>query len=66
MEHAEPFVPIEKVADHFSVSISTVRTWIRTDNLPKDSFLKIGNTHRFRLSEVSDALMKEKDAEKGA
>jgi|TARA_R100000234_G_scaffold79641_1_gene49857 predicted DNA-binding transcriptional regulator AlpA len=66
MEHAEPFVPIEKVADHFAVSISTVRTWIRTDNLPKDSFLKIGNTYRFRLSEVSDALMKAKDTEESA
>lgn len=35
----ELFVPIEDVAKHFSVSISTVRTWIRSDLIPA---LKLG------------------------
>jgi transposase len=25
----EPYVPIESVAKHFSVSISTIRAWVR-------------------------------------
>ncbi len=52
----EPFVPINKVAEHFSVSISTIRLWVRMGRIPKTSYIKIGNTYRFKLSEVSAAL----------
>jgi excisionase family DNA binding protein len=49
----EPFVPIEEVSKYFSVSISTVRAWIRMDLVPA---LKIGGVYRFRISEVEHAL----------
>ena len=52
----EPFVPIEDVAKHFSVSISTVRGWVRREHIPKDTYVKIGNTYRFRVGDVADAL----------
>ena len=52
----EPFVPIEDVAKHFSVSISTVRAWVRQEQIPKDTYVKIGNTYRFRVGDVADAL----------
>lgn len=52
----EPFVPIEDVAKHFSVSISTVRAWVRQEHIPKDTYVKIGNTYRFRVGDVADAL----------
>ena len=51
----ELFVPIEDVAKHFSVSISTVRTWIRSDLIPA---LKLGGVYRFKISEVEEALRK--------
>jgi len=51
----EAFVPIETVAKHFSVSVSTVRAWIRQDLVPS---LKVGGVYRFRLSEVEEALRK--------
>lgn len=51
----ESFVPIEGVAKHFSVSISTVRAWIRQDLVPS---LKIGGVYRFKISEVEEALRK--------
>jgi excisionase family DNA binding protein len=51
----ELFVPIEDVAKHFSVSISTVRTWIRSDLIPA---LKLGGVYRFKISEVEAALRK--------
>jgi excisionase family DNA binding protein len=49
----ESFVPIEAVAKHFAVSISTVRAWIRQDLIPS---LKIGGVYRFKISEVEDAM----------
>ena len=52
----EPFVPIEDVAEHFSVSISTVRAWVRQQHIPEDTYIKIGNTYRFRVGDVADAL----------
>ena len=51
----EPFVPIEGVAKHFAVSISTVRMWIRQGLIPA---LKIGGVYRFKLSEVEEAMRK--------
>lgn len=51
----EAFVPIEGVAKHFAVSVSTVRQWIRQDLIPA---LKIGGVYRFKLSEVEEAMRK--------
>tara|TARA_R100001129_G_C5307205_1_gene244107 strand:- start:42 stop:305 length:264 start_codon:yes stop_codon:yes gene_type:complete len=52
----EPFVSIEDVAKHFSVSISTVRSWVRQKRIPENTYIKIGNTQRFRIRDVADAL----------
>ena len=49
------FVPIEDVAKHFAVSVSTVRSWIRQDLIPA---LKLGGVYRFKISEVEQALRK--------
>jgi excisionase family DNA binding protein len=49
----EKFVSINDVAEHFLVSISTVRGWIRNDTIP---YLQVGKTYRFKLSEVESAL----------
>ena len=54
----EPFVTIEDVAKHFSVSVSTVRAWVRQKHIPKDTYVKIGNTYRFRVGDVATALTK--------
>ncbi|OUV41181.1 MAG: hypothetical protein CBC71_05785 [Rhodobacteraceae bacterium TMED111] len=54
----EPYVPIEDVAKHFSVSQSTVRAWVRQKHIPEDTYVKIGNTYRFCLSDVATALTK--------
>ena len=50
----EPFVPIEVVAKHFTVSVSTVRAWIRQHLIPS---LKVGGVYRFKISEVEAALV---------
>ena len=54
-------VPIEDVAKHFSVSLSTVRKWARDGVIPENMFVKIGHTQRFDLDRVADALMRYKE-----
>ena len=51
----EAYVPIEDVAKHFAVSVSTVRAWLRQDLIPA---LKVGGVYRFKLGEVDLALKK--------
>lgn len=51
----EAFVPIEDLAKHFAVSVSTVRMWIRQKLIPS---LKLGGVYRFKISEVEAALKK--------
>ena len=52
----EPFVPIEALAKQFTVSVSTVRAWLRQGYIPKDTYVKVGNTYRFNVSQVVAAL----------
>ena len=58
-----PFVPIEECAKHFTVSVSTIRSWIRQGFIPKDTYLKIGLTYRFDLSAMVQALSVRADDE---
>ena len=50
------YVPIDEVAEHFSVSVSTIRAWLRRDQIPNHTYIKVGNTYRFCIPEVSKAL----------
>jgi hypothetical protein len=52
----EPYVPIEVLAKHFTVSVTTVRAWVRQGLVPAHTYIKIGNTYRFSLSKVVAAL----------
>jgi predicted site-specific integrase-resolvase len=56
MAELDKLVPIDVLAEHFVVSVSTIRMWVRRGYIPKDTYLKIGNTYRFNLSKVIDAL----------
>jgi excisionase family DNA binding protein len=66
MPEQEPFVPIDDVARHFSVSTSTVRSWIKNNHIPRDTFVKLGNTYRFQISAVTAALTGAAVPEEGA
>lgn len=54
----EPLIPIEDVAKHFTVSVSTIRAWLRQGYIPRGTYMKLGNTYRFQLSKVVEALTK--------
>ncbi len=51
-----PYVPIEDVAKHFTVTISCIRGWVRQGKIPKHTYIKLGNTYRFNIPLVVDAL----------
>jgi excisionase family DNA binding protein len=53
----EPFIPIEKLAEHFAVSTSTIRSWVRRGDIPASTYIKIGNTYRFSKDAVTTALL---------
>jgi hypothetical protein len=53
----EPLVPIEDLAKKFTVSISTVRAWVREGHIPDYTYIKIGSTYRYDVAKVMDALM---------
>lgn len=52
----EPYVHIEDLAKHLSVSVTSVRTWVRQGLIPGHTYIKVGNTYRFCISKVVDAL----------
>jgi DNA-binding transcriptional MerR regulator len=56
---SQEYVPIEAVADRFAVSVSTVRSWIRKDHIPRNTYIKAGNTYRFVLADIEKALRQE-------
>lgn len=56
MSTTEPLVPIEDLAKHFTVSVSTIRTWVRHGMIPKSTYIKAGNTYRFSIPAVVAAL----------
>lgn len=45
----EPWVNLEELAAHLSVSKDSVRNWIRDGRLPA---YKVGKLYKFKLSEV--------------
>lgn len=51
-----PYVPIEDVAKHFTVTISCIRGWVRQGKIPKHTYIKLGNTYRFNIPLVVEAL----------
>jgi predicted site-specific integrase-resolvase len=57
------YVPIEDVGKKFSVSLSTVRSWLRQGFIPKSTYIKVGNTYRFDVDAVVKALTAQPDDE---
>ncbi len=56
MTNNAPLVAMDNLANHFAVSVSTIRSWVRQGHIPKNTYIKIGNTYRFDKTRVSDAL----------
>jgi excisionase family DNA binding protein len=63
MSGSESYVPVEDVAEHLSVKVSTVRQWVNKGFIPKSTYIKVGYTYRFNLPAVIEALKQEEPVE---
>jgi DNA-binding transcriptional MerR regulator len=50
------YVPIEELAKNLSVSVSTIRGWVRNKYIPEDTYIRVVNTYRFCVDDVVAAL----------
>jgi len=60
---SEVYVPIESVAEQFSVSKHTIRKWVKSRTISEKSFIKVGNTYRFMMSSVLSDLQGQSSTE---
>lgn len=51
-----PFVTTEQVAEHFNVSLWTVRDWVKRGIIPPSAYIRVSKTQRFKLEAVEAAL----------
>lgn len=63
MSELESYVPVEEVAEHLSVKVSTIRQWVNKGFIPKTTYIKVGYTYRFNIAEVVEALKQESPSE---
>jgi len=61
---AAEYATIRDVAEHFRVSVSTVRNWIKAGTISPDTYIKISGTYRFNLDLVEAALLRASEADK--
>lgn len=55
-EKRVPLVSIDDLAITLGVSVSTVRSWVRDGEIPRQTYIRVGNTYRFEQEEVISAL----------
>lgn len=48
---------IRDLAEHFNISVSTARKWVRTGVIPEDTYFKAHGTYRFDLDRVDRAML---------
>lgn len=53
----DKLVPIEEVAERFTVSVPTIRAWLRQGHIPEDCYLHVGNTYRFHVNRLVERLL---------
>lgn len=56
---SQSYVPIEELANHLSVKVTTIRDWVNKGYIPKDTYIKVANTYRFNIPDVIAALKQE-------
>lgn len=53
------YVTLDELAAHVGVKISTVRQWVKRGFVPRETYIKAGNTYRFCLEDVVASLRRE-------
>jgi len=49
----------EDMAEEFAVSIATIRLWVKNGHIPRNAYLKAGNTYRFCIDLAYQSLLEE-------
>ena len=52
-EATSKLVQFKEVAEHFDVSVQTVRNWVKDKKIP---FIKLGSVYRFNIFEIEQAI----------
>tara|TARA_R100000654_G_scaffold46157_2_gene72294 strand:+ start:2626 stop:2850 length:225 start_codon:yes stop_codon:yes gene_type:complete len=55
------YVEIGKVADYFGISVSTTRKWLREGHIPRETYIKAGDTYRFNVEAIEKALTRREE-----
>lgn len=58
---SKAFKTAEEMASHLSITVVTLREWVRKGYIPASTYIKIGNTYRFNLELVTQAMLAEDD-----
>jgi excisionase family DNA binding protein len=58
--NADSYVPIEDLAQHLSVKVSTIRSWVHNGFISPTAYIKVGNTYRFNITDVVESLKTQK------
>jgi|DEB0MinimDraft_3_1074331.scaffolds.fasta_scaffold47404_2 hypothetical protein len=56
----DAYVPIDDLAKHLCVKVSTVRSWVQKRYIPENTYIKVGSTYRFNIPAVVAGLKGEK------
>jgi excisionase family DNA binding protein len=57
----DKWVNVNDIADYLSVSIDTIRSWIKQDKIP---CYKLGKMYKFKLSEIDDWVRSSSEEDK--
>jgi excisionase family DNA binding protein len=57
MTNIDRFITIAELAETLTVSVPTIRVWIRRGKIPRHCYIKVSQTYRFDLKAIQQALM---------
>ena len=52
----DAYVPIDTLAAHLHVKVSTVRQWVKRGYIPRSCYIQVGKTYRFHVADAIQAL----------
>ena len=53
------YVSSAELAQHFAVSVPTVRQWMRQKKIPPNLYIKVGTAYRFLLTDIEQHFFDE-------
>ena len=51
------YVDINAVVDYSGISKQTTRKWVLAGHIPKDTYIKVGDTYRYNIEAMEKAFL---------